>query len=105
MINSDNLSTGTGHIVMEAVHLVEQGMEVKSIVRTLTELVPRVEASFVIDTLDYLKMGGRCSAITAFSANLLNIKPCIEVINGKMDVGKNIEDALKNQLKNMWLTV
>ncbi len=99
VINSDNLSTGTGHIVMEAVQLVEQGMEVESIVRKLTELVPKVEASFVIDTLDYLKMGGRCSAITAFSANLLNIKPCIEVTNGKMDVGKKYRGRFEKSIE------
>ena len=99
VINSDNLSTGSGQIVMESVQLVNQGLEIDEIVNKLTELVSKVEASFVIDTLDYLKMGGRCSALAAFSANLLNIKPSIEVINGKMDVVKKYRGRFEKSIE------
>lgn len=99
VINSDNLSTGTGHIVLEAAELVEQGHDAETICEKINELVPKVDASFVLDTLDYLKMGGRCSAIQAFGATLLNIKPCIEVIDGKMDVGKKYRGKIEKSIQ------
>ncbi len=104
VVDSENLSTGTGHLVADAVNLVKKGMDAQNIVNELTNTVSKIETSFVIDTLDYLKMGGRCSAIAAFSANLLNIKPCIEVIGGKMEVGKKyrgrIEKAIEKYVKD-----
>ncbi|MCU9613554.1 DegV family protein [Caldibacillus lycopersici] len=99
VINSDNLSTGTGHIVIEAAKLAEQGLPAEEIVGKINEIIPKVEASFVIDTLDYLRMGGRCSALTAFSANLLNIKPNIEVIAGKMEVGKKYRGKIEKSIE------
>ncbi|MBU9722974.1 MULTISPECIES: DegV family protein [Bacillaceae] len=88
VVNSANLSSGTGHLVIEAAIMAQEGIPAKEIVERLEELANRVEASFVIDTLDYLRMGGRCSSVAALSANLLNIKPSIEVMNGAMEVGK-----------------
>ncbi|WP_062356890.1 DegV family protein [Bacillus kwashiorkori] len=98
IINSDNLSTGTGHLVIEACKMVNSGMKTEMIIKQVENLIPKVEASFVIDTLDYLKMGGRCSALTAFSANLLNIKPNIEVLNGKMEVGKKYRGKIDKSI-------
>lgn len=99
VVDSENLSTGSGHIVLEAAKLANQGLTAVEIIDKLQELIPKVEASFVINTLDYLKMGGRCSALTAFSANLLNIKPCIEVIDGKMDVGKKYRGKIDKAIR------
>ncbi|WAA11011.1 DegV family protein [Fervidibacillus albus] len=98
VIDSMNLSTGTGHLVLEACIFREKGLDAEEIVERVKAIVPKVETSFVIDTLDYLKMGGRCSAMTAFSANLLNIKPNIEVINGKMDVGKKYRGKIEKSI-------
>lgn len=98
VVDSENLSTGMGHVVLEAAVMAEKNMDPKVIVEKLKELTPKVEASFVINTLDYLKMGGRCSAIQAFSANLLNIKPSIEVIDGRMDVGKKYRGRIEKVL-------
>ncbi len=53
-----------------------------------------MEASFVIDTLKYLYKGGRCSGVAALGANVLKLKPCIEVVNGKMEVGKKYRGTL-----------
>ena len=64
------------------------GHTAEEIQRACTDLAPRVEASFVIDRLDYLYKGGRCSALSAFGGNLLKLKPCIEVKDGKMTPGK-----------------
>jgi len=88
VIDSKNLSTGSGHVVYEAALMAREGMDAKEICKRLEQLIPRVEASFVIDRLDYLRKGGRCSGVVALGANLLQLKPCIEVVDGKMIVGK-----------------
>ena len=87
-VDSMNLSTGQGFIVLKARELARSGMEAEKIVEELNALVPKVEASFLVDKLDYLVKGGRCSSAAALGANLLNLKPCIEVKNGKMSVVK-----------------
>lgn len=88
VVDSRNLSTGHGHVVLEAVRMAERGMAPEKIVEALNELTARVDASFILDRLDYMKKGGRCSAVTLLGANLLKIRPCIEVKNGKMGVAK-----------------
>ena len=88
VVDSYNLSTGSGHIVLDAAIMAESGMAPERIVEELGQLVPKVEASFVIGTLKYLHKGGRCSGLAALGANLLKLNPCIEVVGGKMDVGK-----------------
>ena len=104
VVDSMNLSTGHGHIVAEAVKMVKEGMDAKAIYDALNELAPRVEASFVLDRLDYMVKGGRCSAVTALGASLLQLKPCIEVVDGKMGVCKkyrgSYEKALSNYVKD-----
>ena len=87
-IDSYNLSTGSGHLVLDAAIMAESGMAPERIVEEIEELKTKVEASFVIGTLKYLHKGGRCSGLTALGANLLKLNPCIEVVDGKMDVGK-----------------
>ncbi|MFO7342224.1 DegV family protein [Caldibacillus debilis] len=99
VVDSANLSTGSGHVVLEAAKLAEEGLSAREIVEKLERLVPKVEASFVIDTLDYLKMGGRCSSLVAMGAALLNIKPCIEVINGEMTVGKKYRGKIERAIE------
>lgn len=87
-IDSRNLSTGSGHIVVEAAKMAENGASPEEIVSAMKELTKKVEASFFIEKLDYLRRGGRCSALTALGANLLSLRPCIEVKDGKMGIGK-----------------
>lgn len=87
-VDSMNLSTGQGFIVLKAHELAQSGMDAKQIVEELNAFTAKVEASFLVDKLDYLAKGGRCSAVAALGANLLNLKPCIEVKNGKMGVVK-----------------
>ena len=102
-VDSMNLSTGQGFIVLKAKALAESGMDAKAIVDELNAMVPKVEASFLVDKLDYLVKGGRCSSAAALGANLLNLKPCIEVKDGKMTVGKkyrgNYAKCLANYVK------
>ena len=93
VVNSLNLSTGSGHIVMDAAIMAQRGMSPNGIIEELGYLTSKVEASFVIGTLKYLHKGGRCSGLTALGANLLKLNPCIEVIDGKMEVGKKYRGA------------
>jgi DegV family protein with EDD domain len=93
VINSQNLTSGSGHLVYEAACMAQNGASVEEICRNLTELIPRVDASFVIDRMDYLYKGGRCSGFEMIGAKILNIKPCIEVVNGKMTVGKKYKGS------------
>lgn len=93
-VDSRNLSTGTGLLVLRGAELIRAGMPPAQIADTLTSLTEKVEASFIIDKLDYLRMGGRCSSVAALSAGLLQLKPCIEVRQGKMQVGKKFRGQL-----------
>lgn len=88
VIDSMNLSTGQGHVVLEACRLAKEVQSLTELKEKLGAFVPRVEASFLVDKLNFLAKGGRCSAVAALGANLLNLKPCIEVKNGKMTVVK-----------------
>lgn len=88
VIDSRNLSTGIGLQVLKACDLRDNGKSAKEIVEYIGSIADKVRASFVLDTLDYMKKGGRCSSVVALGANLLKLKPCIEVHNGKMDVAK-----------------
>ena len=88
VVDSRNLSTGHGLVVLEAERMAREGMEPDDIVAALHDLTGRVEASFILDRLDYMKKGGRCSAVTLLGANLLKLRPCIEVKDGKMGIAK-----------------
>ena len=88
VIDSQNLSTGQGHVVLEACRLAKTCNDLDEIVVKLNEFASRVEASFLLDQLAYMVKGGRCSSVAALGANLLGLKPCIEVKNGKMSVVK-----------------
>ena len=88
VIDSKNLSTGQGHVVLEACRLAKELDNLDEIVEKLNEFTGKVEASFLLDQLKYMVKGGRCSGAAALGANLLNLKPCIEVKDGKMTVVK-----------------
>jgi len=105
VIDSGNLSTGMGLLVIETAERIASGIDAAQIKEEITELKSHVHASFVIDNLTYLYEGGRCSALAAIGANLLNIKPCIEVDNtdGKMNVGKKYRGSLGKVLKRYTL--
>lgn len=93
-VDGMNLSTGTGLVILKACDLVEQGLEPEEIVKQIEDYRQKVDASFIIDKLDYLHKGGRCGGLTAFAATILHLKPCIEVVNGKMNVGKKYRGSL-----------
>ena len=88
VIDSRNLSTGQGLVVLKACELAKTASSVEELKEKLDAFTPNVEASFLLDQLGYMVKGGRCSAVAALGANLLGLKPCIEVKNGKMGVVK-----------------
>ena len=98
-VDSRNLSTGVGHVVINGALLAQQGLPADEIARRLQALTPRVRASFILDNLDYMKKGGRCSTVAAFGANLLRIKPTILVENGSMRVGQKFRGTLTRVLE------
>ncbi len=88
VIDSQSLSTGIALLAIYARKLADQGLEPEKIVEMIKSRVPFVQASFVINSLNYLYKGGRCSGIARFSAALFRIKPQILVKEGKMIPGK-----------------
>lgn len=100
VIDSRNLSTGSGLLLLAADELRQAGKTGLEIAEALGVLVPKIEASFVIDTLEYLHRGGRCSTLAAIGANLLRLKPCIEVSDGGMHVGKKYRGSIALCVQN-----
>ncbi|MBQ9343439.1 MAG: DegV family protein [Clostridia bacterium] len=89
VVDSRNLSSAQGLLVMEGAEMAQRGdMTAEEIGKALRELAPKIDGSFVVDRLEYLRKGGRCSTAAALGANLLAIKPCIEVRDGNMLVAK-----------------
>ncbi len=92
-IDSANLSSGIGLQVLLAAELAAKGESAEVIAREVNEAKSRVDASFILNQLEFLHKGGRCSGVAALGANLLKLKPCIEVVEGKMKVGKKYRGA------------
>ena len=89
LVDSQNLSSGSGLLLMKAVKFRDQGLSAKEIKEEVEKLVPRVRSQFVIDTLDYLHRGGRCSGTARIFGTLLKVHPLIRVVDGEMIVAKN----------------
>lgn len=83
-VDSRSLSTGIGLLVLEACDLRDQGLAAEEIAARVREDSAKCQASFLVDVIEYLWKGGRCSSVAAIGANLLKLKPRIDVQNGKM---------------------
>lgn len=105
VIDSANLSTGIGHLVVEAAVLAKEGKNADYIADYIEELKGKVRASFVVDTLVYLYRGGRCSGLAAMAGSVLKLHPKIEVTDGKMHPGKKyrgkINSVVMSYVKDM----
>ena len=88
VVDTRNLTMGQGLLVVEAAEAARRGMAAQDIVEMVNGLIDKVATTFVVDRLDYLAKGGRCSSVVALGANLLKLKPCIVLSDGKMAVGK-----------------
>jgi DegV family protein with EDD domain len=101
-IDSLNLSTGIGLLVLKAAELRDQGRAFDEIVAEINATIPNVHSTFIIDTLDYLHKGGRCSALQSIVGSLLRIRPVIEVRkDGTMGVKEKVGGARKRALLSM----
>ena len=95
VVDSANLTVGHGMLVLAAAEAAEAGKSVTEILAMLEEMIPRVETSFVLDRLDYMKKGGRCSTATALGASLLKLHPCLDVVDGKLPVTKKYRGSIE----------
>lgn len=94
VIDSANLSTGIGHLVIEAAIMAKNGKTAAEISAAMEELKPLVRASFIVDTLIYLYRGGRCNAVAAMAGSVLKLHPKIVVENGAMDASRKYRGKL-----------
>lgn len=95
-VDSRNLSSAQGLIALDAARLAAEGYAGHEIVRILNEETGKVQSSFLLDRLDYMRKGGRCSAVAALGANLMHLKPCIAVKDGKMGVVKKYRGSFEH---------
>ncbi len=100
VVDSRNLSSGIGQLVIDAAELARDGKSANEIFKAAEERKELLDVSFILDTLTYLAKGGRCSSLLALSAGLLQIKPCIEVVNGTMGVGKKYRGKMVQVLQS-----
>ena len=105
VIDSANLSTGIGLLVIEAAIMGGKGQSAAEIIAAIEVLKPKVRASFVVDTLTYLYRGGRCNAVSAMAGGVLRLHPKIVVENGAMDASKKyrgkINSVIMSYVKDM----
>lgn len=93
-VDSHHLTLGQGLLVIEACRLRDQGLGAAEIAQKLEAYSQKIVTTFVIDTLEYLWKGGRCSGVTAFGANLLHIRPCLELRDGEIKVARKYRGTM-----------
>lgn len=98
-VDARNLSTGIGLLVLEAAELAREGqLTAQEIQQRMNQRRELLDVSFVVEQLGYLRKGGRCSSVAALGANMLSLRPCIQVKDGKMGVGKKYRGAYQKCL-------
>lgn len=94
-VDSRMLSTGVGLLVIEAAECRDRGMTAAEIAAHVASLTDKVDTSFVLDTLEFMWKGGRCSGVAALGANLLHLKPALEMSGGKLGVYKKYRGGIR----------
>ena len=100
VIDSANLSTGIGLLIIRAAELAKDGKSAEDIVSEIESIKGKVRASFVVDTLVYLRRGGRCSGIAALFGSALKIHPRIAVADGAMHPEKKYRGSSSKYIKD-----
>lgn len=100
VIDGGQLSTGTALLGLTAAEMVLQGKQAEEIVKHVTSLVPNVQTSFVVDSIEYLHKGGRCSMLALLGANILKIHPMLQTINGEIKVVAKFRGKMEKVLKD-----
>jgi DegV family protein with EDD domain len=98
-VDSMQLSSGSGELLLRGLKLAEEGWGAAEIARELEGVAPRIRTSFVVDTLEYLHMGGRCGSVAYLAGSMLKIHPMIEVNGGKMRVGDRFHGDIAHCLE------
>ena len=100
VIDSRYLSTGIAQLAIFARNLANKDVPAKEIAEKVQEMANnnKVQCSFILDNLKLLHKGGRCSAVQRFGANLLHIKVCIGVHDGKMGVDRKYKGKFENAI-------
>lgn len=93
IVDSKSLSHGNGYLVYKAADMAANGSSVEEILDALQAMIPKVHKAFMITSLEFMRHGGRCSMVEALGANLLKLKPCIDLVDGKMEVTKKYRGA------------
>lgn len=101
VIDSQNLSSGEGLVVMKAVELVNKGLSLQEVYEELNVYVTKVRSQFAIETMEYLHKGGRCSGVVYFLGKGFRLKPIIRVVDGKMGVFKTPIGKMTNALNKL----
>ena len=95
-VDSRMLPTGVGLLAIEGAECRDKGMGAKEIAEHLESLTGKVSTSFVLDTLEFMRKGGRCSGVAAMAANLLQLKPGLEMKDGKLGVYKKYRGSIEH---------
>ena len=101
LVDSQNLSTGIGLLVLRAVDYINNGLELEEVAGKLRKDREKVRTQFIIDTLDYLHKGGRCNSVQRFLGSMLKIRPVVEVVDGSMILGNKLRGSWSKVLKRM----
>lgn len=99
VVDSQNLTVGSSLLVLEAIDMINRGMEPALIAAKLNSIAQRVDTSFILEQVDYLFRGGRCSGVEAVGAKMLHIRPSIEVTHGEMGVGRKYRGRFERCLE------
>ena len=96
IVDSKSLSTGIALLAIKAAQLAQDGLDAKTIAHEMEYKREKVVTTFILDKLEFLYKGGRCSGVAMLGANVLGIKPSIVMVDGKLQVGKKYRGKLEN---------
>lgn len=99
VVDTKRLSTGSGLLIIKGCELADQGLSAKEISEKVAPMADKISTSFILDTLEFMHKGGRCSTVAALGANFLKLKPSIEMPDGALVVGKKYRGNLKSVLQ------
>lgn len=95
VIDTLNLGGGIALLAIKACEMRDEGLTAEEIISRIYEMIPRVKVSYLLDSIDFLRRSGRCSAAKAIGANLLSIKPCAAMVDGRIEVVKKYRGKAK----------
>lgn len=95
VVDTLNLGGGIALLALKACEMRDKGVSAEEISKKITQKIHNVKVSYLLDSIDFLRRSGRCSAAAAFGANLLGIKPCAAMVGGRIEVIKKYRGKTK----------